>query len=67
LFPLPPTASFCGDFAPLFVGISLLAFGQAASIPPQLAQNRRKSWLLSVVGTGPSFNICAVTMGGKRL
>jgi len=43
------------NFAPLFVHISLLAFGQAASISPRLTQNCLKIWLLSVVATRPNY------------
>ena len=41
LGPVPTTANnhLLVNFPPLFVGISLLAFGQVASIPPQLAKN----------------------------
>ena len=63
LGPVPTTVSshLLADFPPLFVGISLLASWQAASTPPQLAKNRRKIWLLPIVGTGPSY-ICHVRL-----
>jgi len=39
------------NFSPLFVGISLLASWQAASIPPQLAKNCRANSVLPAMNT----------------